>query len=555
MQEGSRGADWYERTRAGFREAAGNDPAKMDMFAAENALWSPLADPDPNLGWALQAHNAYEVGRPAFSVRDTTKARTYNTSRDAGLGGQEIPQGKKTGVYRQNINPNEPKSVTGVNDTWHAKAMGFDEEEIRGGLGAPVHRYLDGETMLAIDRANRFGYGGRNDWDAQSVQAAPWVASKAAGLIEKGRVSNMEEAMEIANRTPTDAFPKYTAFGTYEAVPGAGTGHMDELVGQDFATRERFTLDPRASWQSPSGNDEIYNALGMYNLNTNRMTGAYTPEGGQLEINPGFAARPLVSFEPGQIAAPGVEPAPNPRAEPGKVIDEASQEMLNAAEAFRAYVDMQNAGAWHKPVVGNKAAVSSGATVSGNAPLSEIEMRRLQAVLEPYGLGAADTGQGVTLMDFADDASGKKMGGLLGNEKKPGPLAKSLDEALPGRRVDRAHVQGGYIDYQPVSGKENAGKGLRTEKLQEYLKNPKLLAKLDASPRIREIAQNRIALAEEMAQKGYSVRQDQIEALRLIAEGGPSLLFKRWREGAILPAVALMTLATFTDDEEGEGGS
>ncbi|MEK0082650.1 hypothetical protein [Benzoatithermus flavus] len=554
VEGGAKSWDWYERARAGIREVTGGDPAKMDLMAAENGLWSPLADPDPNLGFALRAHNNYEVGNPLFSVRDTTKARIYNEARDAGKGGLQIRLGRKTLPYRQAINPNEPFPVTGVNDTREATVQGYSREEIEKGLHDAEHRFMDAEMMLRVDRLNKKAVGGKTDWNAQSAQASPWVYQKALDLLAKGRAKTLEEALAIAHESPTEHFPKYTAYSTYELVPGAGTGHMDELVNQPYDVRAAFSNDPRLSWNSPTGNDILYNALWMYNRNSIPMTGADTAPGGALEVNPGRSTRPLVSFEPNTLSSPdiakGEKLEPNPAADPGKVIDQASRTMMNTAEALRAYMDMQNAGAWHKPVVGNKAKYSEGITIATPEPLTEEQMHQLQEIVRKYNIpGAADTGEGVTLFGGAKE---------LGTPNKPGPLAEDLKRPFPGAQASRAHVQGDYIDYSAVSGKEFAGQGKRTELLSSYLQNPKLLQKLDNDPAVRQAAANRIEVAKEMQAKGYSIRDDHIRALEYLRDGGPSLLLQKWKEGAVLPAVALAVmqgLGGFASQNEAGSGS
>ena len=76
-----------------------------------------------------------------------------------------------------------PEPTTGTNDIWHARGFGYTNKD--GGtfsraLSAQEHRFLDYETMLAVARARDRNLGGRSDWKAGEIQAAPWVAGKGA---------------------------------------------------------------------------------------------------------------------------------------------------------------------------------------------------------------------------------------------------------------------------------------------------------------------------------------------------------------------------------------
>jgi hypothetical protein len=59
VETGAPFADWYGRARRGNVEIAGPDPARQHLLAQEQALFSPQSTPETNLGFALQAHNAY----------------------------------------------------------------------------------------------------------------------------------------------------------------------------------------------------------------------------------------------------------------------------------------------------------------------------------------------------------------------------------------------------------------------------------------------------------------------------------------------------------------
>ena len=58
-----------------------------------------------------------------------------------------------------------------------------------------------------------------------------------------------------------------------------------------------------------------------------------------LETNAAFVARPLVGFD---------------KTDAGNVVSSAARGQANAIESLRAYLDAQNAGAWHKTFTDGK---------------------------------------------------------------------------------------------------------------------------------------------------------------------------------------------------------
>ena len=163
------------------------------------------------------------------------------------------------------MNPQEGVGTTGVNDIWHARAWGFVETDGKpwdSGLSPQQHAWLDAETVLAAGRANQRGIGGKLDWDAASVQAAPWVAAKGKDLHRRfpKRFPSVDAGMEEAAKTYIDHLPKYTAQGTYERVPGAVTGHLEGMVDQPFEVREKFSRQAPSYSEPETGRDILYDA-------------------------------------------------------------------------------------------------------------------------------------------------------------------------------------------------------------------------------------------------------------------------------------------------------
>ena len=274
---------------------------------------------------------------PVSVVHTGRQARDYQRAFEAG---ENAPTGRKTGIFARTMDPTQFSPTTGTNDIWHARAFGFTNPKTGkpwdAALSDQQHAFLDAETVLAVDRANAKKLGGRSDWTAGEIQAAPWVAMKGRSLMEKfnrtkkvreGRVPPMTEAegMELARKTFPDFEEAFTGYGQHEMTPGA-EGHLPGIEAGDEALRARFADDPRSWWKGPGDRDVLYSSEGAYVAPTEEMTGVF--EG---KTNPGQSARPLIAFE----------------GKSGKrEMDEASKQLMGGTEAFRAWVDAQKGGGW-----------------------------------------------------------------------------------------------------------------------------------------------------------------------------------------------------------------
>jgi len=553
VEAGASGGDWYTRARAFNEQIAGPNPARQQLAADEQALWSAQANPDTNMNFALQGHNAYEMGVPMSKVRTGQQARTYNDARDAGL---RVPLGKKTGVYGQHLDPTMPHATTGTNDIWHARGFGYTNSD--GGtfsraLSAQEHRFLDYETMLAVDRANQANLGGRADWAAHDVQAAPWVAGKGramamtaankrargGGIGDNGgpamdiepTIDELAEGIRKASMTYPDYTAKYTANATGERVPYVGSGQLSGIVGGDDAMRAMYSNDPRAAWTDANRRDVIYDALGAYQLPTQNATGFYTPPGGVLETNPATVAKPLVGLKDGDV-------------------DPASRRMLNLAEGLRAYTDAQGAGAWHMGMKNVPAGEQGSLLVPMGGPATPEQLIALRGAGSSRGLpDVVDTGQGVTMTNFYPGPPG----GAETGKNLRGGLAKEV-QAITGSSPQRAKVVSGYIQMMEDAGRE--GSGVATGRLVEMLsKEPDaVIDKLDASMGLRARYASGAALDTDMAARGFGVaRQDIQNARGILASDGLRGLMKAFRSGKVsLPVVAALLTVPAMQGRRGE---
>lgn len=527
---GAEGADWYQRVQDWIKETAGPDPAKQSELARNLALFSAQADPSGNLGFSVKARNNAIMGmEPEGGVVRT--GQQWQTYKDALNSGEPIKLGQKTGVYAGHMDPTVSNPTTGTNDIWHARALGYGEPEIVGGLGPQRHAWMDAETVLAVDRANKAGIGGRYDWSPGEVQAAPWVAGKGRGLAERRKGMTVEQGIAEASKTYPDYAPAFTAYGTHEMTPGRQTGHLPGIAGGDQATRDAFAQEPGSWWQDPQGHDALYRAQGAYTAPSERATGVY---GDPVQFNPMEAARPLVAFS----GATGE-----------RVLDPASRQMLTGTEGFRAYMDAQDMGGFSIPIPGQKASHNDAfeLALGGGNPSRE----ELAAIMQA-GAGS-DQGMGdlihyggprAALTQFEPGKTG------IGAKE-----TKAMNEALGGRatatptKLDSGGVfyEGAWRGGAPSGAAPVQGTDMATTEMLSQL-NAAQEAALD-KPEVRQKVLERFDRDARVAlERGDVVRDDIQRARKLFAEGG----FKALRENlgkGLLPAAAAGIFLTRQDDE------
>lgn len=581
VEAGAYGADWYERARNFNKEIAGPRPSRQRLAAQEQALWSAQANPDTNFNFQLQGHNAAEAGKPLETVRTPQQASTYNAAREAmrplevkygEIGHNRGPQledtdypdihlGPKTGIYGQHLDPTSEYATTGTNDIWHARGFGYTDtggDTFSRALTDQEHRFLDYETMLAVARANEKKLAGRTNWTAAEIQAAPWVAGKGRSLAttrfhdkaarEAAKLSGetlpltdeqLKWGIDEAGKTYPDFADKYTAYGTYEETPGPNTGHLTGLSDMPYDIREKYAEDPRSNW-SPEGRDVIYDALGMYQREPLKATGAFKPEGkNEVEFNPAKVSRPLVGVTEGDVTP-------------------ASRALMNSAEALRSVVSGQEAGAWHKNIRNAPAGEMGSvfARLPEPRPLSKEELANLSELGAKYGLpDVIDTGQGASMTAFypSSPPTGTETGAAL----KKG-LASSISGIIPEGEATRTKLVSGYTGFGD-EWKAGQGSGAVTKAMLEYLQDPEApsaLSKLD-TPEIRMQAQNRMDRDYEFAKRyNIPVREDLQNLRRIIATQGVGALKGALKRGEFLPAVAAaLGLGAIAGQPEDDGSS
>ena len=568
LEGAATGGDWYNRAREGVTEVTGDPKApshlnphisKGDMTADIWGMTSAQRTPEVNLGIATKQINQGAVGqRPIKGTMPAINEKVEATIYD---GERQTDALQKLGVFGTNINPNNPYATTGVNDIWHARAWGYKEtdgSQWDSGLSATQHAFLDGETMLAVERANGRAINGKTDWDASSAQAAPWVEGKAVGLIEKKAITiikaaekarekggtdpvptidealdtvinvrgyGIEEARAEANATYPDFFDKHTAYANYEAVPGDKTGHLPAMLDADAATKAKYTED--LTMNDEYGRDILYDATGIQVRPTKETQGFYRNEAGEIESNPGRVSRPMVGLDPNDAFA-------------GRAMDQPSVDIMEGVETLRAVMLGQEGIGYHKPFPRSMTKklstdAKAGATGSlrmrlpGGSPTAE-QLGKLNAVLKskefedlPYQSAAdilVDTGDGVTMINLGDDF-GPAVVKTAQQKKMIERLSPKIQDIFgKGFDVEPAYAHGGLVPG--LSAAEDAGKGISVQAVKDALTK-------DDAPRLVEILDNvqvqkeagRIADIYEATSQGMNTpgREDLIDWLRMIADG------------------------------------
>lgn len=489
---------WYNRARAGM--AASTEPYQLPRALEQHGVYSAGVAPESELGFALKHATSRAIGAPSMAYRGVPEATLDNAVRES------VPAklGDKTGEYRNKQDPRlapppGTKSLFGVNDFRWAQGMGYTHPDGRPwdeGVGSTMHPVMDAETALMSDRANIRGMAGRSDWQGAQMQEIPWIYGKAQDLYFRGNAPNarfggdpvegMRAALLEANKTPADYFPKHTFSGTYEATPGASTGHMPDII--DASSDVKAAYERPGSWAGAApeqrareaglfenmpasvgagDRDALYSAAGFRQLPTIDSAGMYTNMAGKVEGNPLKIARPMVDYPTGG----------------GREIAPATKDAISLIERFRALNDAQEAGAGNLP---NTLASLSGknaitldtgakAAEAGRQPTGS-ELSAISAALGPMAdsYGVTATNRGAFVFPYA------------GAEEPTSSLRRmdldALEAALPGSSAVKSggttvYVPGvakreGYdiVPTAPYSGEATTGF------LEEAARNPQELS-------------------------------------------------------------------------------
>ena len=420
---------WYDRAKLGIAESS--TPSQLDRTLEQHGVYSAGVSPESELGFALKHLNSRVAGEPAMAYRGAP----MRTLDEAVAQGIPANMGFKIGEYMNKNDPRIPNAgLFGVNDFRRAQGMGYTDpagEPWRAGVTDTMHPFMDAETALQVGRSNRDKIGGRPDWAGPHIQELPWVYGKGQDLYSRGEtgrfagdeLAGIKQALVEANNTARDYMYKHAGSSTHEAIPGASTGHVPQMITAPLADRLKYTETGR--WDRPMPEmplpdapgvgaglrDVIYSALGFRQLPSVRASGAFFPEGATVpEHQPVTIARPLLDFPTGG----------------GAEISTPTRQTLDFAERFRALMDAQEAFGYNLPntmgaIPGKNAVVLDTRSRNPNKLKEphtglrpdEQQMASLTNLLEDTGYGIAPTSRGATIFPFSPTSSTSDIKKLL----------------------------------------------------------------------------------------------------------------------------------------------
>jgi hypothetical protein len=581
---------WYDRAKQGMAQST--EPYQLPRTLEQHGVYSAGVSPENELAFALKHLNSRVAGKPEMAYRSAG----MNTLDSAVAENRPANLGFKIGEYANKNDPRIPnEGLFGVNDFRRAQGMQYtlpDGSPWQGGVTGTMHPFMDAETALQVDRANKAGTGARRDWHGPHVQELPWVYGKAQDFHGRGvnsryagdELEGIKQSLRDANNTAQDYMYKHAASATHEAIPGASIGHVPQAL--NMTPEEKLAYGRQGRWDMPvpeatlndfpevgAGNrDILYSALGYRQLPSRQAEGLYTNSLGGVETNPMTIARPLMDFPTGGGG--------------GRMADESSK-MMDTAEQFRALMDAQEAGAYNLPntmagVKGKNAMVldtrgmnpdiladpSAGVLptaeqlskvntalgeASGKAkneanalrekmpygPPTKRVFKNLQSLDDAAGgYGATATNRGMLLFPYKSRSGS---GGLNQIMKNAGP---ALEEAFPGAERQKAIASTGYV---PGVGKRSKEGPQRTEPfsgeatsdvLSGFAKmHPTVAQNLSESEAVRAAIREKALRDAKMG----GARGDIQETRRFFSEADWPKAVEMIRKG-ITPAAALAAL-------------
>ncbi len=512
MNSGKAGRNFYTDSSSDLFARSGHNANEADMFAQNLALLSRSNNVGGNTTMSVKGHLQAMTGEPVNTGRFPSKDSApiqgiYDAGKVEYLGHKRDPFATQLGVEWA------PERIgRGVNDLHEAEIMGYPTGKV---TSATQHDFMDEVRARALVKANAQKLGGFDDWNTGNGQAAGWSGNK----IRRGEVLPGDAAKSYA-----DYLPLHEANATYEAVSSPATGHLQGLLDAPYDVRKAYTMAPSGSWNtSASGRDIGGTVAGLLPGETLPVVGRFKDS-----VSPAFVARPIVATE---TAADG-----------SRVLTQGSKDAMNLIEASRAYMDGQEAGAWHKLLPAKHSADYTGATLNLGRPLSESDIKSIAPLFEKGKYDIGNSPNGLTIMANSNTPTGDEFA------KQVRQIIKDNKTMFGSIKPTFGVKEGHYIDYgdQWKSGVP----GSVTSKLLEYVDAaPTTAARLEGNSLYRSTAEARNLRDNAAVAAGHGVNKMEL-ARQIFKEQGYEGLRRAAAAGTV-PA-AFLSVGDLPDWEAGK---
>jgi len=397
-----------------------------------------------------------------------------------------------------------------------ARSLGISPREVlqRGLLTPEVIRGTpDFATLLTQGKYGDILRGAGYEEQLSKLRPTPFTRSAPDLTLSEQRdleraarrLEDLRELRGMESRSRMISLPKEGArpetafaYGTYEAIPGRGLGHLESLIDDPLGSRQYFSSRVSGAFRDPQGRDVLQSALGLNPIATRPMTGAYRPEFDipfQGTLREPTTGRPPMEINPG--FATGVE-VPVTK---GMDIPERLKRELTAVEAARGYMTAQRGSPWN-------AQIPTGQGSSMFVPLekkADPERMGLTAALTGGEFGLADTGAGTAVLNFGKPMSAAERAQLEGYLGGQGVATKNVSD---------------YVDLSKAF-EAGEGSGAATRQLLDIVATLPQNKREALSEAMRRPAGELADLYEKAAQtRDDKVREDLIRGLRIIQRAG-----------------------------------
>lgn len=333
---------------------------------------------------------------------------------------------------------------------------------------------------------------------------------RTAATLENLRSTRDREKRAMVQGYVPDT-PRVINFSQAEAVPGANTRHLTNVIGETPGKRAAYSGSALSPFRDIQGHDIINRSLGFNTIETRAGTGAYQPG-------------PNMPMEYNPLNAMGVEvPVRNTRQ--GPRMRPYDEQKLRFGNTFRGAVLAQHA-------VPNNAQILD--ETGSNLVIrrdKKVSPENMGGLLGAYpDVAAADTGAGVNVLRF----DGKQF---------TDEQAAQIQGLLGGSNVSRTReVTNPDMNYPDLTEDWMAPDGSRklTDRILDEANKirPADLRKFD-NPQLRNAVGDVLDLYQGRANKGQQVRPDLMNMLRIFRDGGLEGLRKaRLDPNQLLPALA-----------------